>query len=113
MIRRPPRSTLFPYTTLFRSDYDGDGKADIAVFRPSDGNWFIINSATGQVKIRQWALSGDKPVAADYDGDGKADITVYRPSDGNWFVINSSDSQVRILQWGIIGDIPVPLSAVK
>src|SRR3712207_9087569 len=22
MIRRPPRSTLFPYTTLFRSDYD-------------------------------------------------------------------------------------------
>src|SRR3712207_7500218 len=23
MIRRPPRSTLFPYTTLFRSDHDG------------------------------------------------------------------------------------------
>src|SRR3712207_8338285 len=25
MIRRPPRSTLFPYTTLFRSDYENDG----------------------------------------------------------------------------------------
>src|SRR5438132_7697491 len=25
MIRRPPRSTLFPYTTLFRSDVVGDG----------------------------------------------------------------------------------------
>src|SRR3712207_8836445 len=25
MIRRPPRSTLFPYTTLFRSLADGDG----------------------------------------------------------------------------------------
>src|SRR3712207_7229502 len=25
MIRRPPRSTLFPYTTLFRSDVDVDG----------------------------------------------------------------------------------------
>src|SRR2546425_6403747 len=24
MIRRPPRSTLFPYTTLFRSDQRGD-----------------------------------------------------------------------------------------
>src|SRR5687767_15709698 len=24
MIRRPPRSTLFPYTTLFRSAWDGD-----------------------------------------------------------------------------------------
>src|SRR5258705_4941730 len=33
MIRRPPRSTLFPYTTLFRSvhylqDTNGDGRAD-------------------------------------------------------------------------------------
>src|SRR3712207_9460922 len=26
MIRRPPRSTLFPYTTLFRSDERGDGR---------------------------------------------------------------------------------------
>src|SRR3712207_8384772 len=26
MIRRPPRSTLFPYTTLFRSMYDGRTK---------------------------------------------------------------------------------------
>src|SRR5689334_24401714 len=25
MIRRPPRSTLFPYTTLFRSELDGRG----------------------------------------------------------------------------------------
>src|SRR2546425_8519117 len=27
MIRRPPRSTLFPYTTLFRSDRDVSGPA--------------------------------------------------------------------------------------
>ena len=27
MIRRPPRSTLFPYTTLFRSDYSKMKKA--------------------------------------------------------------------------------------
>src|SRR5437870_8362117 len=25
MLRQPPRSTLFPYTTLFRSQGDGDG----------------------------------------------------------------------------------------
>src|SRR2546427_7919301 len=31
MIRRPPRSTLFPYTTLFRSlDPEGQGSADSA-----------------------------------------------------------------------------------
>src|SRR5687767_15635967 len=28
MIRRPPRSTLFPYTTLFRSDHDVDDDDD-------------------------------------------------------------------------------------
>src|SRR2546427_8257398 len=32
MIRRPPRSTLFPYTTLFRSGYqDGSGLATEAI----------------------------------------------------------------------------------
>src|SRR5262245_65203302 len=28
MIRRPPRSTLFPYTTLFRSNVRGDQRRD-------------------------------------------------------------------------------------
>src|SRR3712207_8280513 len=28
MIRRPPRSTLFPYTTLFRSDYNKEPNAE-------------------------------------------------------------------------------------
>src|SRR5256885_10420592 len=38
MIRRPPRSTLFPYTTLFRSDQllrprrEGEGRADAGLF---------------------------------------------------------------------------------
>src|SRR3712207_7674001 len=33
MIRRPPRSTLFPYTTLFRSKYD-----------LTDAGWKVIES---------------------------------------------------------------------
>src|ERR1043165_819946 len=33
MIRRPPRSTLFPYTTLFRSDLG----ITLSVDRPADG----------------------------------------------------------------------------
>src|SRR2546427_4817741 len=31
MIRRPPRSTLFPYTTLFRSHRGYDARADITL----------------------------------------------------------------------------------
>src|SRR5260221_5728855 len=34
MIRRPPRSTLFPYTTLFRSLYDGMPAARYARYAP-------------------------------------------------------------------------------
>src|SRR2546430_7980296 len=34
MIRRPPRSTLFPYTTLFRSGWSPPG--DLAAWRRSD-----------------------------------------------------------------------------
>src|SRR2546429_5598225 len=29
MIRRPPRSTLFPYTTLFRSHHRGTGNTEV------------------------------------------------------------------------------------
>src|SRR2546421_7552328 len=38
MIRRPPRSTLFPYTTLFRSAYDG-GKNLVSVTDPRGKIW--------------------------------------------------------------------------
>src|SRR5260370_15048816 len=36
MIRRPPRSTLFPYTTLFRSRNGGDADFFDQIFRERD-----------------------------------------------------------------------------
>src|SRR3712207_8449143 len=36
MIRRPPRSTLFPYTTLFRSIEVKEDDGQIQVTRPTD-----------------------------------------------------------------------------
>src|SRR3712207_8258204 len=38
MIRRPPRSTLFPYTTLFRSGVPGASGARLWGTRPEPGN---------------------------------------------------------------------------
>src|SRR3989449_10797638 len=47
MIRRPPRSTLFPYTTLFRSHLRetiaADGGTVLGAYRdPLGGNWQIL-----------------------------------------------------------------------
>src|SRR5437016_12701465 len=42
MIRRPPRSTLFPYTTLFRSLVNGDVESNDLGSFPSDHAGFFI-----------------------------------------------------------------------
>jgi hypothetical protein len=56
------------------ADYDGDGHDDVAVFRSSDGTWYIRNSSNSFSKIQAFGTNGDLPVPGDYDGDGLANI---------------------------------------
>ncbi|HEX8737972.1 MAG TPA: zinc-dependent metalloprotease family protein [Pyrinomonadaceae bacterium] len=94
-------------TTEAPFDFDGDGKTDLAVFRPSDTVWYLLRSQAG-FTATQFGISTDKTVAADYDGDNKADIAVWRPATGTWYRLNSSNGTFVGAQFGANGDIPQP-----
>lgn len=95
---------------LVTGDWDGDAKADVAVFRDTTQKFFYYRpSATAGVNFRaiQWGTTGDRPVRGDFDGDGRIDATIVR--NGNtWIIQQSSNGQTRFQQWGIFGDEYIP-----
>src|SRR5256884_5401564 len=67
MIRRPPRSTLFPYTTLFRSTVTPQGEAkvlDFGLARPSDPGEFDRQTLETASEQSRPGLAGTLPYMA-------------------------------------------------
>jgi hypothetical protein len=89
-------------------DFDGDGKSDMTVFRPSTDAWYTVQSRSGNGTLTTYGGAGDTPVAGDFDGDGKTDIAVFRPSTGVWYIVRSSTgAEVEFVALGAAGDIPI------
>src|SRR5690242_21472518 len=80
MIRRPPRSTLFPYTTLFRSN-----KLRVRYMRP---NWIDVVYGNGFVGTYLWALILDGA-----RGDGEFEF-IRRKLDRKSTRLNSSHMSI-------------------
>lgn len=91
------------------SDYDGDSRTDIAVWRSSTGVFYSLRTSNNTLQVFQFGLTGDNPnVSQDFDGDGKTDFSVTRVQ-GNvliWY-IQGSAAGFSAIQFGVDTDKPV------
>lgn len=89
-------------------DLDGDGRTDVSIFRPQNGEWWYLRSSDGDNRAFTFGVEDDLLVPGDHTGDGKADVAFFRPSTGMWYVLRSEDLTYYAFPFGAAGDIPVP-----
>lgn len=99
-LNAPPKNKI--------SDFDGDGKTDLSVFRSSNGNWEIEQSSNGAPSTINFGVSGDVITPGDFDGDGLNDLAIFRPSTGTWWIRRSTNpGNFLAVQFGANGDVPI------
>jgi hypothetical protein len=74
-------------------DWDGDGRTEVGVWRPSLGLFLLDLNANGcwdgvagGDRTSRFGAAGDRPVAGDWDGDGRSEVGVWRPATGRFLL---------------------------
>lgn len=89
-------------------DFDGDGRTDIGVYRPSNSGWHAWRSTAGELTPFAFGISNDIPVPADFDGDGLCDVAVFRPATATWYIFGSATGARQPVAYGTQDDLPIP-----
>jgi len=103
--------TIHVHPVAKRSDYNGDGRADPAIYASQNGNWYIRMSPISQPYTKNLGWSATTPATADYDGDGIMDLCVYWPEQQQWFIQKSSTGSISMPTWNhpySTAAVPVP-----
>lgn len=90
------------------ADFDKDGVADLTVYRPSTGEWFINRTVYGPFTTTFGGDPSDMPVPADYDGDGRDDLSIYRVATAEWMIRGSKIGYVKAKFSQPGTDMPIP-----
>ena len=99
-------------------DYDGDGKADFAVYEPSKAQFLVYPSSTfnynndptkttGGLVVLPFGKVGDIPAPADYQGSGHTNFAVYEPDLGRFLVLPAGGGNPITVSLGGPGFVPV------
>ena len=88
------------------ADFDGDGRADLLVYRPDTGEWQIWTAQGRFLRSGQWPLGLDVQ-AARFDRDRLADLFLYDPQTGGWFRLVNGDEGFTATAGAAIPDATV------
>lgn len=105
-----PAINFIRYPRDNRSNFDGDCRTDVAVFKDTEGLWASLNSSNSQIARYRFGKTGDIAAPGDYNADGKTDYAVFRPSEGRWYIETDISTPLvfDVAYFGLNGDIPVP-----
>lgn len=87
-------------------DFDGDGRDDVAIWRPSatTGRFHLGTRPTKQVV--DWGRAGDTPFAADFNGDGKSQVATKTLASTTWKLRGATGATATVTAGGAT-DVPL------